>query len=375
MSRRSGQIIDRGQNKWLVRVFLGRNPAGKRRYYNRTIRGTKKDAQRYLTKVHRESDLGQFVEPSDRAVEEYLTDWLESTVKARVAEKTASDYAGLVERHIAPGIGEQRLSQLTPAGIQRLYNGLLDKGLSARTVRYVHSVLHSALDQAVAWGLLSRNPAKLVDLPRMQRREIRVLSTDELGEFLKAASSDRYSVLWHLLATTGIRPGEALALQWRDVDGERIRIQRNLVRHGDNRWTLKDPKTARGRRTVTVPATVVETLKQHRTEQLEERLRGGPDYEDHGLVFAASNGSPLDWKVVVARHFRPLAKDVGFPKLRPYDLRHTHATLLLQAGVNVKVVSERLGHASAALTLDVYSHVLPDMQQGAAERMEALLSS
>jgi integrase len=234
-------------------------------------------------------------------------------------------------------------------------------------------VLHSALDQAVAWSLLARNPAKLVDLPRKQRREIRALSKDELGKFLELACANRYSVLWHLLATTGIRPGEALALKWTDLDGDRIRIQRNLVRHADNRWTLKDPKTGRARRTVTVPATVVEQLKRHRTEQLEERLQAGPAYEDHGLVFSASNGSPLDWKIIVARHFRALAKDAGFLKLRPYDLRHTHATLLLQAGVNVKVVSERLGHASAALTLDVYSHVLPDMQQHAAERVEDLL--
>ncbi len=131
--------------------------------------------------------------------------------------------------------------------------------------------------------------------------------------------------------------------------------------------------SASARRTVTIPSTVAATLQRHRREQLEERLRAGEDYSDLGLVFAVSNGNPLDWRVVARRHFNRIVRNAKFPQIRPYDLRHTCATLLLAAGENVKVVSERLGHASAALTLDVYSHVLPDMQQQAAERMEALL--
>jgi integrase len=375
VARKTGQIIQKGPRKWLVRVFLGRDATGKRRYHGRTVPGTKKDAQRYLTKVLRECDLDQFVEPSDRSLRAYLEDWLTSSVAARVAERTATDYAALLCRHILPPLGDRKLSQLTPAEIQRVYTRMTEAGLSARTVRYVHAILHAALEQAVKWMLLSRNPATHVDPPRNRRREIRVLSAEELGRFLACAREDRWYALWELLAATGMRPGEALGLLWTDIEGHRIRIQRSLVRHANGRWALKEPKTPRARRTVTIPRTVEQTLQRHRKEQVEQRLQVGPEYQDHGLVFAVSNGSPLDWNVAVRRHFKGIAKRAGLPGIRPYDLRHTCATLLLASGENVKVVSERLGHASAALTLDVYSHVLPDMQQRAAERMEQILFS
>lgn len=373
MARKPGQIILRGKNKYLVRLFLGRDARGKRRYHNHTVHGTKKDAQRYLNKVLRDQDLGQFVEPSNRPLGDYLDEWIKTAVAPRVTAKTASDYKSLVKNHLKPALGDRKLSQLTVGEVQRHYNGLLDKGLSARSVRYVHSVLHSALDQAVKWELLSRNPAELIELPRQRPREIQVLSPAQLKSFLEAARADRWYALWELLVATGLRPGEALALKWDDLDGERMRVQRNLVRHSDGTWELKDPKTPRARRAVTVPKSVARTLKAHRTQQLEERLGAGRTYVDHGLIFAVGNGNPLDWRVVVQRHFNKIIECAELPRIRPYDLRHTCASLLLAAGENVKVVSERLGHASAALTLDVYSHVLPDMQQMAADRLEGLL--
>jgi integrase len=373
VARKTGQIIQKGSRKWLARVFLGRDATGKRRYHGRTIRGTKKDAQRYLNKALRDIDLDQFVEPSDRPLEDYLRDWLKGSAATRVSERTASEYEALLRLHIIPPLGDRKLSQLTAAEIQRVYHGMTERNLSARTIRYTHSVLRSALEQAVKWSLLSRNPTKHVDLPRMERRELSVMSVEELGRFLAAAREDRWYALWELLAATGMRPAEALGLKWTDIEGHRIRIQRSLVRHADGRWLLKDPKTSRARRTVTIPKTVEQTLLRHRKEQVEQRLQAGPEYQDHGFVFAVSNGSPLDWKVVVQRHFKPIAKRAGLPRIRPYDLRHTCATLLLGSGENVKVVSERLGHASAALTLDVYSHVLPDMQQRAADRIESLI--
>ena len=373
VGRRSGQIVARADGIWLVRVFLGRDAGGRRRYHNKTVHGTRKDAQRYLTKSQRDNDLGQFVEPSDRPLEGYLQDWLLGAAAARVTAKTASDYGSLLRLHVNPVLGDRKLSQLASADIQKLYSAMLERGLSPRTIRYTHSVLSSALQQAVKWGLLSRNPAKAVDLPRNTQREMKALSPAQATAFLVVAQGDRWHPLWHLLLVTGMRPGEALALRWSDLDGQKVRIQRNLVRHADGRWELKEPKTQRGRRTVTISAATAVLFQQHRRSQVEERLKLGPEYTDRSFVFAASNGSPLDWRVLVQRHFNKLIKASGLPRIRPYDLRHTSATLLLGEGVNVKVVSERLGHASAALTLDVYAHVTPDMQDEAADRMQKVL--
>lgn len=372
MARKSGQIVAKGPGKWLVRLTLGTDAVGGRRTHSRTIVGTRKDAQRLLNKLQRDRDLGLLIEPSDQAVGTFLKKWLAESVSARVATKTASDYAALVRLHLEPALGHLKLSQLTPVEIQGLYREMLDRGLSARTVRYAHTVLHSALDQAVKWQLIIRNPARLVDLPRLSQTEMKTLSKDQANAFLTAAREDRYSALWELLLMTGMRPGEALALKWSDIDGTKIRIQRNLVRHSNGEHELKEPKTPRARRTVVLPSSTVEALQAHRRVQIQERLKAGPGYENLDLVFAASNGSPLDWRVVVQRHFNQVIKKAGLPRIRPYDLRHTSATLLLAAGVNVKVVSERLGHQTAALTLDTYSHVLPDMQEKAAEQIGSM---
>ncbi len=369
----AGQIVHRGPGRWVVRIYRGRDAAGKRRYHNKTIHGTKRDAERYRTKILRELDTGTFVEASQRTLEDFLKEWLEVSVRPRVRQRTHQDYSSLAARYLIPSLGHLRLSQLSPGDIQRVYADLQERGLSPRTIRYTHSVLYGGLEQAVKWRMLARNPAKLVDLPRQSRREMRVLGPEQAARFLEAARSDRWYALWTVLLTTGLRPGEALALKWSDLDGDRLRVQRSLVRDAGGGWHLAEPKSARARRVVSLPATSLRVLQAHRKQQLEERLGAGEQWEDHDLVFASSTGQPLDFRVAVRRHFKPLLKRAGLPSIRPYDLRHTCATLLLAAGENVKVVSERLGHASATLTLDVYSHVLPDMQQRAAERIEGLL--
>jgi integrase len=220
--------------------------------------------------------------------------------------------------------------------------------------------------------MIPRNPADLVELPRSERSEATVLSGAQLPAFLQAARDDRWSVLWMLLLVTGLRPGEALGLKWSDLEGERLLIQRTVVRRDGHAWEFAEPKTARSRRPVSLPISTVEALNQHRRIQLEERLKAGPKYANHNLIFASNNGQPLDWRRTVADHFRPLLKKADLPPIRPYDLRHTSATLLLTMGEHPKVVSERLGHSSITLTLDTYSHVLPDMQQASADKMESL---
>jgi integrase len=253
---------------------------------------------------------------------------------------------------------------------------MLEAGLSARTVRYTHAVLSSALKQAVKWRMISQNPASYVDLPRLKKTEMKSFSPEEAERFLEAASRERWGTLWAVALTTGLRPGEYLALRWPDVDlkAGTVTVRRALVRRKDGSWGFEEPKTARSRRTVPLPPSAVKALAEHKRKQAEERLAKGPAYKNQGLVFATSTGQPLDQINLLRRHFKPILKAAELPTtFRMYDLRHSCATLLLAAGENPKVVSERLGHASVALTLDIYSHVLPSMQQQAAERLEGML--
>ena len=198
------------------------------------------------------------------------------------------------------------------------------------------------------------------------------LSRADAIAFLRECEGKKLGALWHLLLMGGLRPGEALALKWPDLDHSRISVRRALTFHSASNWSLHDPKTERARRTVVIPETTVRVLHAHREEQDATRTKAGATWVDNDFIFANDTGGPLDWREVSRRHFLPLFKRIGRPDLRPYDLRHSCATLLLDGGENAKVVAERLGHASVSLTLDVYSHVLPSMQARSAERLESL---
>ena len=372
----AGQIIERGKNTYLVRVYMGLDANGKRKYHNKTIHGNKKDAERYRNKVAREKDLGTFVEPTKEALAGFLDNWLEQVVKARVRERTYNDYSDKVRLYIKPSLGDYKLQQIDPEKINALYNKMLEDGLSARSVRFTHTVLRNALEQAVKWGKLYRNPADLVDLPRQNKKEMKALSPEQAGRFLEATIYSPHKALFSLLISSGVRPGEALGLKWDDVDFEnkRIIVRRALSSVSGGGWKLEEPKTSRSRRTIPLPLTTMKDLREHEKDQAAEKLKSEPGkYNDQGFVFAYKNGEPLTLRNLTRRHFKPLLEKAGLPDIRLYDLRHTCATLLLSAGENPKVVSERLGHASVTLTLDTYSHVLPDMQESAASKLENML--
>jgi integrase len=360
-----GQLVKRGET-WTVRVFVGRDPeTGRRSYVNRTVRGTKKEAQAVLTGLLRQRDLRDLVVASTRLlVSEYLEEWKEKALRARVRPRTFDDYERLLTRYVIPVIGQRRLSSLSPLDVQGVISRLVGRGLSPRTVRYCHTVLSNALRQAVRWRYLRANPAQDVELPKIQRREMRAMTEDEAQRFLAAASGSDHAALFAVLLGTGLRPGEAVALKWGDLDaaGGRI-IVRRAASPAKGGPRLDAPKTPRARRTVDLPETLTKMLLARRGEAA-----------DDDFMFPSRAGTPIDVRNLARAHFKPILQRAGLPaEIRLYDLRHTHATLLLLAGVNPKIVSERLGHASVMLTLDVYSHVLPGMQAESARQLDSML--
>ena len=221
-------------------------------------------------------------------------------------------------------------------------------------------------------GLVERNVAALVDLPKSVRTEMRALSHGEVRAFLKEAESDVWYALWVLLVTTGLRPGEALGLKWEDLDGNKLSVRRALVRIPGQGWSLEETKTRRSR-VIDLSELTIRALGKHRTEQSRDRLRLGGEFVDQGFIFSTRSGKPLDATNIAKKHFKPLLKAAGLPPIRLYDLRHTAATLLFVDGERPKVIQEMLGHASIVLTMDTYSHVMPGMQAAPAARMDRLL--
>jgi integrase len=371
----AGQIIKRGDS-WTVRIFIGNDAKGKRKYHNKTIRGTKKDAQKYLTAKLREKDLGVFIEPASMLLNEYLDKWLNEIAKQKLRNSTFSSYESVLRNYVRAVIGLKQLSDIQAYEVQRLYNDMKQRGLSARTIRYTHNVLSSALKQSLRWKMLIQNPCELCELPRLEKTEMKYLSSEETVKFLNTAKESKRYIIFLVALETGMRPEEYLALKWKDIDftNQMLSVKRAIVwRRKGGGYDFTEPKTNKSRRSIPISKSVIIELKNHRRKQLEEKMKLGSEYQNLDLVFASEIGTPLYSKNIIDRHFKPLLKKAELPNLRLYDLRHTTATLLLSAGENPKVVSERLGHASIVLTLDTYSHVLPTMQAEATSKLEKML--
>lgn len=309
-------------------------------------------------------------------LDQYLDKWLASS-KQNVGGRTYQDYANYLRLHVRPALGSKKLSTLRPLNVQELVDALRDKGLAPRTVRHAHSILYRALAQAVKWGVLATNSAAAVNLPKQVRKEMKCFTPEEAQKFLDACEGTRFGLVFELALVSGMRPEEYLALQWTDLDFSKntATVQRVMVWE---RWTKEkyfaEPKTSKSRRTIPLPPYLMRKLQEHRKAQLEYKLKAGERYKnEHNLVFTSERGTVVALHNLQRRHFKKILKDAELPDIRLYDLRHSCATLLLAAGENPKVVSERLGHASIVLTLDTYSHVLPTMQQGATEKLAAIL--
>jgi integrase len=323
-------------------------------------------------RVSGERDNGVAFDAENLTVADYLERWLEGSVKGAVWHTTYRDYKYHCKNHIIPELGRLKLAKLTPAHVQDLYRKKLDLGLSPRTVNYTHTTLHKALKQAVKWRLVSYNVSEGAVRPRQEKRETEVLTLEQLLAFLKAARGSRFEALYVMAGFTGMRPGELLPLQWSDLvldgPGPVVRVRRSLS-EGPNGPVFKNTKTEKGRPISLLPV-AVEALKAHRKRQAEQRLRYSGIWHDQDLVFPSTKGTPMSWKSLIKRNFKPLLKKADLPKqVRFYDLRHTFATLMLEQGENPKVVQEILGHSSISQTMNTYSHVSPTIQRAAFSRL------
>jgi integrase len=376
-----GSVRKRGST-WTWYLFVDPDPVtGKRRQRSKGGFRTKKECQEALNDALATLRTGTFVEPSQRTLGSFLRgEWLPAMRPPRVRPSTWLSYQKSIERHLVPGLGHLPLQRLTPAQLTAYYRTLLEAGhrsgrggLAPKTVRNIHGTLHTALRDAVRWGYLARNVAATADLPKGMTPEMHVWSPEQLRTYLDHVRSDRLYAAWLLFATTGMRRGEVAGLRWADVDLDAGRVSPRRPRVVVNHQVLvSEPKTAKGRRSIALDPATVAALREHRRRQLEDRLAIGPRWQDSGLVFTWPDGRALHPERF-SKWFEQHTRAAGLPKIRLHDVRHSYATAALAAGIPAKVVSERLGHANIAITMDTYSHVLPGLDAQAAGTVARLI--
>jgi len=363
-----GSIYRRRNGTWSAIATL---PDGRRKH----IYGKTRDqVRRKLAEILHALQNGSFTDARGKTLGDFLDQWLADVVKPRVRAWTFTGYEVHVRRHIKPVLGRVPLEKLSPQHVQHLLNRKLEEGLKPKSVRYLRGTLRTALNEAVRWGLVSRNAAALVDGPRVERFDIQPFTPAEARVFLDSIAGERLEALYSVALTMGLRQGEALGLRWQDVDVELgyLRISKQLQRvHGAPQ--LVEPKTARSRRTLAMPPMITKSLEQHRVRQRQERSNAGNRWAETDLVFASTEGKPLDG-TAISKGFHRLLERAGLQQRRFHDLRHSCATLLLVQGVSPRVVMDLLGHSQIGLTMNTYSHVIPDLRRDAADRMQDLLA-
>lgn len=367
-----GHVRKRG-NKWCFVVDLGKDPeTGKRQQKWFSGFKTKRDAEKALVEKLNELNRGEYVEPSKMSFETLIRSWIEDRVRHSVSQKTYDTYKYLSEKHVIPGIGRIPLNNLNPIHLQKFYSDLLGKGLSPTSVRRIHQVCRSSLKWAQQIKLIPKNPAESVSPPKKSSPEMKIWSVEEVEKFLECARGERFYTLFLLALHTGLRQGELLGLRWSDINFEQgvVYVRRAVQRNSKGLVIKEEPKTSKSRRSVYVSPSVVEELKRHRRRVKEEMMKIGRT--DVDLVFPNQLGNIQEPRKVI-QHFHRLIERAGVPKIRFHDLRHTHASLLLQQGVHPKIVSERLGHSNISITLDIYSHSVPSLQKQASEVFDSLL--
>jgi integrase len=369
-----GTIQQRGTTSWRIRVYVGRDTSGTKRYVSRTVTGTRRDAERERSRLLVEVDEGRFVASAAMTLDELLDRWL--VVKRQSVEaSTLKSYEWIARTYIRPALGDRKVGSLRPIDLDMLYGELGGRGLSSRTVRICHTVLRQALEQARRWGFIARSPAVDASPPPQHKVEVTPPTVDEVLRLLDAAYEEDPAFgtyLW-VISATGCRRGEVCALRWTDVDldGRELRVRRSVV-HVDGEVREKDTKTHASRRLALDEPTVA-LLRQHRRRQRELALALGVRLPDDAVLFGDLEGRP--WRPdVCTNRFGRLRARLGLERVRLHDLRHFVASILIDGGIPISTVSTRLGHSQTSTTLDLYTHAIPATDQRAAEYLGSVLT-
>ena len=375
-----GHLRERSPGHWAIILDIPDPKTGKRRRKWHSFTGTKKQAWIERARLISVVQAGSYFEPSKTTLSTFLACWLDH-VRSHVTPKSHERYSGIVNQNIIPALGAVHLAKLKPAQISAAYSGALTNGrrdgaggLAPRTVGHMHRVLKQALGQAVRWELLTRNPADAVDPPKVDWKPMQTYDVPQTAELIEAVRNTPLLVPTLLAVLCGLRRGEVCALRWRNVDltTGQISVVESLEQTKAG-LRFKSPKSGKGR-TVALSATMVDELRAHRVKRAQDLLRLGVGLSNDDLVIAHADGSVVQ-PIYISQHWARTIRTTGLAHLRFHDLRHAHATHLLANGVHPKIASERLGHSKVGITLDLYSHVIPGMQEDAAALVDAALKS
>lgn len=368
-----GHIKTRSKGSWTIIINLGRDPAtAKRKQQWVTIRGTKKQAETRLAELLNQMDTGGFIKPTKETFGSFLQRYLDDYISTQIRATTLEAYQQR-GKHLIDGLGHIPVSELREEHIHKYYREK-SKTLSPGTLIKHHNLLRSALSQGVIWRTLTRNVAEAVKPPKVSRKEMRALTGPEVHRMLEACEDTAWHSIFHTLTWTGLRRSELLGLRWKDVDLilASLRVVQSVQRLNTGEFIVQEPKTASGRRTIALSPASCLVLREHREKQEADATLLGRQLAEDDLVFSHPDGSPRDPSTLPLA-FRRLTRRVGLDGVRLHDLRHTMASLYLEQGVNPKTVAERLGHASVTITLDLYSHCLPGVQEAAAVQFDTAM--
>ncbi|ALC83929.1 MULTISPECIES: site-specific integrase [Bacillus] len=351
-------------------IELGRDPiTKKRKQITRRGFATKREAEKVANEIENQINKDTYIVDSKMTLKEYLNKWLDLAAKRKVRDTTFTNYKRAIDYRVIPVLGHFQLSELKSTHYEQFINSLLQDGLSDRYIEYIYTVLYGALEKAVDWELIIKNPLKKVDIPRGRRRKTITWSREELNRFLGHAKFGdiTYYMAFKLDAYTGLRRGELLGLKWSDVDfsENRINVSRSLI-YDKQGFRFGPVKTEKSERSVKVDKKVMEELRSYKAKQSELKIAIRSEYDDQNLIFARKDGPPIYFRTFTTI-FNRIIKEANVPKIRVHDIRHTHATLMLEAGASLKDVQERLGHTSIQMTGDIYAHVTPVMQEKSSQ--------